>query len=69
MKGLIFESPSPRTDAAGNRTDVVCFIGFARARVIDTPVALTQWLQQEGWWATDTSAASQAGVPSLYDLP
>ena len=69
MKGLIFEAPSPGTDAAGNRTDVVCFIGFAKARVIDTPVALTQWLQQEGWWATDTSAASQAGVSSLYDLP
>jgi hypothetical protein len=69
MKGLIFEASSPRADAAANRTDVVCFIGFAKTRDIEAPAALTRWLQHEGWWGTDTAVASRPGVPSLYDLP
>jgi len=69
MKGLIFEMLSPQADAATNRSDVACFIGFARAREIDTPAALTQWLQHEGWWATDTSRGARPGVASLYDVP
>ncbi len=69
MKGLIFEALSPQADAAPNRTDVACFIGFAKVREIDTPTALTQWLQFEGWWDTDSSAGEQSGVESLYDVP
>jgi len=69
MKGLIFEALSPHADAAPNRTDVVCFIGFAKMRPGETPAALTAWLQQEGWWATATAAGEQGGVESLYDLP
>ena len=62
MKGLIFEALSPRAEAAPNRMDVACFIGFARTRGIETPTALQQWLQQEGWWATDTAVAARPGV-------
>lgn len=69
MKGLIFEASSLRADAAANRTDVVCFIGFAKVRMVDTPAALRQWLQHEGWWGTDTAVPSRPGVASLYDLP
>lgn len=69
MKGLLFEALSPQADAAPNRTDVACFIGFAKVREIDTPAALTEWLQHEGWWATDTAVGEQAGTESLYDVP
>ncbi len=69
MKGLIFEALAPQADAASNRTDVACFIGFAKTRAIDTPADIRQWLQYEGWWATDTSAAAQTGSESLYDVP
>jgi len=69
MKGLIFEALSPQADAATNRTDVACLIGFAKLREADTPVALTEWLQHEGWWATATSAGEQGGAKSLYDVP
>ena len=69
MKGLIFEPPSPQAAAAPNRTDVACFIGFAETRAIDTPAPIGQWLQQEGWWATDTSSGVQPGAESLYDVP
>lgn len=69
MKGLIFEALAPQAEAASNRTDVVCFIGFAKTREIEIPADMTRWLQHEGWWATDTSAAAQAGPASLYDVP
>lgn len=69
MKGLFFETLSSRAEAAPNRTDVACFIGFAKVREIGTPTALTEWLQHEGWWATDTAAGEQAGTESLYDVP
>jgi hypothetical protein len=69
MKRLIFEALSPRADTAANRTDVACFIGFCGLRAGATPADLSRWLQQEGWWGTPASAAAQAGVASLYDLP
>ena len=69
MKGLIFEALTPRAEAAANRTDLACFIGFARVRDGEPPADLRQWLQQEGWWATDQSAGARSGPPSLYDVP
>ena len=69
MKGLIFEALTPRAEAAANRTDLACFIGFARVRDAEPPADLRQWLQQEGWWPTDHSAGARAGTASLYDVP
>lgn len=69
MKGLIFEALAPEADAAPNRTDVACFIGFAKTRALETPVPLRRWLQHEGWWSTATSTGVQSGAESLYDVP
>lgn len=69
MKGLIFEALTPQADAASNRTDLACFIGFAKLREVEPPEDLRQSLQQEGWWPTATSAGSQPGPASLYDVP
>jgi len=69
MKGLIFETLTPRADAASNRTDLVCFIGFAKVRAVEVPEDLRQSLQHEGWWPTAASAGSQPGTNSLYDVP
>ena len=69
MKGLIFEALTPQADAASNRTDLVCFIGFAKLRDVEVPEDLRQSLQREGWWKTATSAGSQPGTNSLYDVP
>jgi hypothetical protein len=69
MKGLIFEALTPQADAASNRTDLACFIGFAKVRDVNVPEDLRQSLQHEGWWPTATSAGSQPGATSLYDVP
>ena len=69
MKGLIFEALTPQAEAASNRTDLACFIGFAKLRNADVPEDLRQSLQQEGWWSTATSTGSQPGGNSLYDVP
>lgn len=69
MKGLIFEASAPQPDAARNRTDVACFIGYARVRDVDPPQRLRAWLQHQGWWATGASKGAQPGLESLYDLP
>ena len=69
MKGLVFETNGSRAGAAPNRTDVACFIGYARARDAKPPARLRAWLEQEGWWSTTTSAGIQPGGESLYDVP
>jgi hypothetical protein len=69
MKGLIFEALTPQAEAASNRTDLACFIGFAKVRASEPPEDLRQWLQQEGWWSTSTSDGAQSGGNSLYDVP
>ena len=69
MKGLIFEALTPQADAATNRTDLACFIGFAKVRGPEVPEDLRQSLQHEGWWPTAASAGSQPGGGSLYDVP
>lgn len=73
MKGLIFEALTPQADAASNRTDLACFIGFAKVRNVDmpgnVPEDVRQSLQREGWWSTAGSVGSQPGPPSLYDVP
>jgi len=69
MKGLIFEAAAPRAEAAPNRTDVACFIGFAGVRNTKVPLQLRAWLQHQGWWSTGSSTGIQPGVESLLDLP
>lgn len=69
MKELIFEALTPQADAASNRTDLVCFIGFSKVRPVEPPEDLRQWLQHEGWWSSSASAGSQSGDNSLYDVP
>ena len=69
MKGLIFEALTPRADAASNRNDIACFIGFAKLRDVEVPEDLRRSLQHEGWWSTASSAGSQLGGNSLYDVP
>jgi hypothetical protein len=68
MKGLIFEALTPQADAASNRTDIACFIGFAKVRDIEVPEDLRRWLQREGWWPTAASGGPP-GSDSLYDVP
>lgn len=69
MKGLIFEALTPQAEAASNRTDLACFIGFAKVRSSEPPEDLRLWLEQEGWWSTTTSDGAQSGGNSLYDVP
>lgn len=69
MKGLIFEAFTPQAEAASNRTDLACFIGFAKLREGEPPEDLRLWLQHEGWWSTATLDGSQTGGNSLYDVP
>jgi len=69
MKGLIFEALTPQAEATSNRTDLACFIGFAKVRAGAPPEDLRQWLVREGWWSTSTSTGSQSGGNSLYDVP
>jgi len=69
MKGLIFETLTPQADAASNRTDLACFIGLVKVRDGEVPEDLRLSLQHEGWWPTATSAGSQPGANSLYDVP
>lgn len=69
MNGLTFEAITPQAEAASNRTDLACFIGFAKVRDVAVPEDLRLSLQHEGWWKTATSAGSQPGVNSLYDVP
>lgn len=69
MKGLVFEALTPQAEAAANRTDLACFIGFAKVRDVAPPADLRQWLQHEGWWSTATSSGEQSGSESLYNVP
>ncbi len=69
MKGLIFESFSPRDNVVSNRTDVVCFIGFCGMREVEPPENIRQWLQHEGWWGTASIASAQKDAATLYEVP
>jgi len=69
MKGLIFEALSPQAEAASNRTDLGCFIGFAKLRSGEPPEDLRLWLEREGWWSSSTQSGAQSGGNSLYDVP
>lgn len=69
MKGLIFEGAAPVRQPTPNRSDVVCFIGYAHIKDGDPPQELQDWLEREGWWSTPVTTGIQAGGKSLYDLP
>jgi len=70
MKGLIFEPLTPLAEAAANRTDLACFIGFVKVRVSEPPEDLRQWLEHEGWWpAAESAGAMGHDTGSLYDVP
>lgn len=69
MKGLIFEPLTRLDQAAVNRTDVACFIGFARVRAGELPDDLRRWLEHEGWWPGAHSAGARPDTASRYDLP
>jgi len=69
MKGLIFEPLTRLDEAAVNRTDIACFIGFARVRAGELPDDLRQWLEHEGWWPSIHSSGARPDATSLYDLP
>jgi len=69
MKGLIFEPLTRLDEAAVNRTDIACFIGFAKIRAGEPPDDLRRWLEREGWWPDVHSAGSRPDTSSLHDLP
>jgi hypothetical protein len=63
MNGVIFEEARVVDEAAPNRADIACFIGFVNRRAGALPESLADWLVDNGW--RTRSEVTEADDPLL----